>query len=97
MVKDYSAGMSINQLAKKYHRDNGTVKKYIDNPCAVREIKYSGRVVKNVETGIVFQSISKAAKWARCGATTLTRHLVSDKQAGFLPDSNIPAHWEEIL
>lgn len=94
--RDYLNGMTINAISKKYHRDNGTVKKYLDNPSANTTIKYSGRKVKNMETGKIFNSISSAAKWASCGATTLTRHLASDKIAGFVPETKIPAHWEEI-
>ena len=56
----------------------------------------SGRVVKNIETGQIFKSINKAAKWAGCGATTLTRHLVRDKIAGKVPGTLQPAHWEEL-
>lgn len=95
-IKDYQNGMTINAIAKKYNRDNGTVEKYINNPNAISEVKYSGRVVKNIETGQIFKSINKAAKWAGCGATTLTRHLVRDKIAGKVPGTLQPAHWEEL-
>jgi hypothetical protein len=73
------------------------VEKYIANPEAVNKVKYRGRTIKNIETGIIFKSISSAAKWAGCGATTLTRHLAHDKIAGKVPDTQKPAHWEEIL
>lgn len=95
-IKDYQNGMTINAIAKKYNRDNGTVEKYINNPNAISKVKYSGRVVKNIETGQIFKSINKAAKWAGCGATTLTRHLVRDKIAGKVPGTLQPAHWEEL-
>lgn len=96
-VKDYSQGLSINAIAKKYHRDNGTVQKYISNPIGIKSIKYSGRILKNLETEKIFKSINSAAKWAGCGATTLTRHLCTDKTAGKIPDTNEPAHWEELF
>lgn len=95
-MKDFNEGLSINAIAKKYHRDNGTVEKYIHNPIAKTKVQYRGRVVKCVNTGDVFNSISSAAKWAGCGATTLTRHLASDKKAGKVPNTNIPAEWIEI-
>lgn len=95
-LNDYNQGMTINALAKKYNRDNGTIEKYIANPQAITKVKYRGRTIKNTETGKIFKSISSAAKWAQCGATTLTRHLAGDKVAGIVPDLLIPAHWEEI-
>lgn len=95
-IADYNTGLTINAIAKKYHRDNGTVEKYIANPVAIKTIKYRGRCVKNVNTGKVFNSISAAAKWAGCGATTLTRHLAGDKIAGKVPETEEPAEWMEI-
>lgn len=95
-LEDYKNGMSINAIAKKYHRDNGTVEKYINNPVIKTKVKYRGRTVQNVETKQIFKSISAAAKWAGCGATTLTRHLETDKIAGKVPDTKEPAHWIEL-
>lgn len=96
-IAEYKDGKTINAIAKKYHRDNGTVEKYIHNPNALKEVKYRGRQVQNVETQKVFKSINSAAKWAGCGATTLTRHLTTDKIAGKVPETNEPAHWIELL
>jgi hypothetical protein len=95
-VKDYNNGFTVNAIAKKYHRDNGTVEKYILNPTAKTKIQYHGRTIKNVNTGEVFKSIRSAAKWAGCGATTLTRHLAGDRIAGKVPNTNEPAEWIEI-
>lgn len=96
-VLDYHNGMSINAIAKKYDRDNGIVKKYINNPVAVKNVKYSGRIVKCLNTNQIFNSINSAAKWAHCGATTLTRHLATDNIAGKVPETGEPAKWVEIL
>lgn len=50
-IKEYKEnGLTINAIAKKYHRDNGTIQKYINNPQQKTEVKYAGRVVQNVET-----------------------------------------------
>lgn len=95
-VKDYNNGLSINFIAKKYNRDNGTVEKYITNPVAITKVNYKGRQVQNINTGIIFKSISSAAKWAGCGATTLTRHLANDKIAGKVPETGEPAEWVEL-
>lgn len=96
-VDDFSKGLTINAIAKKYKRDYGTVQKYISNPVSANTVKYSGRIVKNIETGKIFKSINSAAKWASCGATTLTRHLNGDGAAGIVPDTEETAHWIEIL
>lgn len=95
-LKDYNDGMTINAIAKKYHRDNGTIEKYINNPNQMEKVNYNGRKVQNIETGKIFNSINSASKWANCGATTLTRHLASDCTAGKIPNLNIPAHWKEL-
>lgn len=97
MVQDNKNGMNAYQIANKYHRDCGIVIKYLANPKATTKVKYQGRKIKNINTGIEFSSISKAAKWAGCGATTLTRHLYTDKIAGKVPETGAPAEWEEIL
>lgn len=96
MLKDYQNGLSINAIAKKYHRDNGVVEKYIANPVAIEKVKYKGRKVRCINTGDVFSSISAAAKWAGCGATTLTRHLAKDQIAGKVPGTDDPAQWLEL-
>lgn len=97
IVKDYKNGLSINALAKKYGRDNGVIEKYLANPKEIVKVKLSGRKVKNLNTGLIFDSISKAAKWAGCGATTLTRHLNTDHFAGKVPETEEKAEWEEIF
>lgn len=95
--KEREQGLSINQIAKKYHRDNGIVLKYLNDPSQLNQkIKYRGRQLKNLETEKVFTSISAAARWAGCGATTLTRHLASDKIAGKVPETQQPATWIEL-
>lgn len=93
---EYKKGLSINSIAKKYNRDNGTVQKYINNPIELKEVKLKGRKVKNIETGEIFKSINSAAKWANCGATTLARHLATDSIAGKVPNTLKPAHWIEL-
>ena len=95
-VNDYKNGLTINAIAKKYKRDNGTVKKYIENPIAIKKVNYNGKKIQNVNTGIIFKSVSAAAKWAGCGASTLTRHLGSDNIAGTVPETGEPAHWVDL-
>lgn len=94
---DYTQNhMSIRELSKKYNRDYGVIEKYINNPKEVSQVKYKGRKIQNIETKKIFNSISSAAKWALCGATTITRHLYDNKPAGKVPDTLENAHWIEI-
>lgn len=97
MYKDFQEGISVKELAKKYNRDYGIIEKYMSNPIVPKQVKLSGRKVKNIETGKIFSSISAAARWASCGATTLTRHLYDNKPAGKVPETQELAHWKEIL
>lgn len=97
MVADHLKGLNVYQLSIKYGRDCGIISKYLSNPKEIEKINYRGRKIKNLNTEIIFNSISSAAKWAGCGATTLTRHLTTDKIAGKVPETNEPAIWEEIL
>ena len=94
---DYQAGYTITELTRKYNRDYGVIEKYINHPVMTEKVKYHGRTIKNLETNKTFSSISAAARWANCGATTITRHLYDGKPAGKVPETNLPAHWEEIL
>ena len=96
MVADYNNGINIHQLANKYNRDYGIIQKYLSNPVAVTQVKYRGRKVMNIETNQTFSSISAAARWAKCGATTLTRYINTEKTAGQVPETGEPAHWIEI-
>ena len=97
MVADHLKGLNVYQLSIKYGRDCGIISKYLSNPKEIEKINYRGRKIKNLNTEMIFNSISSAAKWAGCGATTLTRHLTTDKIAGKVPETNEPAIWEEIL
>lgn len=97
MKEDYQNGMTINAIAKKYHRDNSTVKKYLVGNCTPGgKINYNGRKVQNIETQIIFESVSAAARWANCGKTTLRTHLATDKIAGTVPETGESAHWIEL-
>lgn len=96
IVKDHKAGMEIKDLVKKYHHDYGIIEKYLSHPVEQKNVPTRGRQIQNVETGLIFKSISAAARWAHCGATTITRHLYDNKPAGVVPETNVKAHWKEI-
>ena len=52
LVKDYNSGLNIHQLTKKYNRDYGVIQKYLSNPVEITQVKYRGRTVKNINTGL---------------------------------------------
>lgn len=95
ILADYRNGKTITEISKKYHRDYGTIQKYINCPQVSERIKTRGRAVKNLETGQVFPSICAAARWSGCGATTLTRLLNSSRPAGRTPDGQ-EAHFVSV-
>lgn len=54
--------------------------------------------IRNIETGLVFESAAAAARW--CGLadrSSITKYLTQHtKSAGKHPDSKIPLHWEYV-
>lgn len=62
------------------------------------ENQINGKIYIGLSSNIEkrYQQHLSAAKWAKCGATTLTRHLVTDGVAGKVPDTQEPASWVEI-
>lgn len=52
--------------------------------------KYQNKINGHIYIG------QSTKRWAKCGATTLTRHLTTDKIAGKVPDTKEPAHWIEL-
>lgn len=97
IVKDYKENnLTFSQLSKKYNRDIGVIQKYISHPTKINKIEYHGKKVQNVETGIIFTSILQASKWAKCGSTTISRHLYDGKSAGTVPFTEEHAHWKII-
>jgi group I intron endonuclease len=95
ILEDYRKGKTISEISKEHKRDYGTIQKYINCPESSEKIRTRGRAVKNLETGKIFPSISAAARWSGCGATTLARLLNSNKPAGRTPDEE-EAHFITI-
>ena len=87
-------GLSYEKIASIVRRSKGVVRKY----CLFEESKSlnkAGRsiTVKNIETGLVFESYTKAAKWAKCEKDTISKNINTTKTAGVVPTTNEPAHW----
>lgn len=87
-------GLSYKKISSIVGRSESVVRKY----CLFEESKSLNKignsiVVKNIETGLIFESYTKAAKWAKCGRKTISRNINTTKTAGIVPTTNEPAHW----
>lgn len=88
-----ASGLSYNKIGLKLGRSSSVVRKY----CLFQESKNSnkstGIIVKNVETGLIFPSLTQAAKWAKCDRDTIARNKNTTKPAGIVLSTGEPAHW----
>lgn len=87
-------GFSYKKIAEELHRSNGVVRKY----CLYQESKNPNKIansvqIKNIETGLIFDSLTQAAKWAHTDRHTIAKNKNSTKTAGKVPTTNEPAHW----
>ncbi len=100
-----NTGMSYEKIAKKVKRSQSVVRKYClhreaENPQAVGKKQPASIAVKNVETGLVFESLKQAAKWANIvdskrikeSAEDSMRHITS----GTVPSTGQRCHWKYI-
>ena len=85
-------GLSYNKIGELLNRSQSTVRKN----CLHTSYKPQfGIQVKNIETGLIFNSYTEAAKWARCDKGTFARHKDdSFWPIGIVPTTQNPAHWE---
>ena len=94
MRKLRANGMSYKKIAEKTGRAESVVRKY----CLFQESKStikngSNIVVKNIETGLIFNSYTEASKWAKCDRHTIAKNINTNNTAGIVPTTNEPAHW----
>lgn len=87
-------GLSYDKISQLVNRSASIVQKY----CKFQECKNPNKVhnsimVKNKETGLVFNSLTEAAKWAKCSRDTISKHRDTQKTAGTVPTTEEPAHW----
>lgn len=89
-------GLSYLKIAEITNRSQSVVRKY----CLFQESKNPDKIdgiqVKNLETGLVFSSLTKAGKWASTTNETISKYLNTKHSAGFVPTTNKPAHWIHI-
>lgn len=94
MRKLRNSGLSYKRIAQQVGRSEGVVRKY----CLFQECKNKNKVsnsikIKNIETGLIFDSYTEGAKWAKCDRHTISNYINMEKTAGRVPTTNKPAHW----
>ena len=89
-------GLSYAEISKLTNRSQGVIRKYCLFQESLNPDKMNGIQVKNVETGLVFPSLTKAGKWASTSKDTISKYINSNHAAGFVPTTNEPAHWIHI-
>ena len=87
-------GYSYRKIAEELNCSYTTVRKY----CLfeINQNPINGIQLKNIETGLIFNSFTQAAKWSQCDRHTINRNINTQKSAGIVPSTNEPAHWISI-
>lgn len=92
-----SNGFSYEEISEKTGRSIGVVRKY----CLFQECKNTTKngssiQVKNLETGLVFDTQKQASLWAKCDRHLISRNKNTEKPAGIVPTTGQPAHWKSL-
>ena len=87
-------GLSYKKISEIIGRSASTIRKY----CLFQECPSNNKIlnsirVKNIETGLVFDSMTEAAKWARTSYKTISKYKDTTNSAGIVQSTNEPAHW----
>ena len=93
--KLYSEIKSYKKVGEIVGRAPTTVRKY----CLFQEAKkpHFSISVKNIETGLIFDSMKAACKWANCDQGTLKNYFDNkNKSAGVVLSTGEPAHWIKL-
>lgn len=86
-------GLSYKKIGEIVNRSSAVVRKY----CLFQECKNKNKMygikIKNIETGLIFDTQADAAKWAMCDNRKISSVYNTEKSAGVVPSTNEPAHW----
>lgn len=90
-------GLSYQKIGDKMNRSSSVVRKY----CLFEECDKSNKIhnsiqIKNIETGLVFDSMTQAGKWAKSSLNTISKWKDTTHSAGFVPTTGEPAHWKTL-
>lgn len=89
-----ATGLSYNKISAIVGRNSSVVRKY----CLFQECTSNNKIsnsikVKNIETGLVFDSMTEAAKWANTSRKIISKFKNTTQPAGKVQSTNEPAHW----
>lgn len=91
-----STGLSYEKIGKILNRSRTVVRKY----CLFQESKSPNNgtaiKVKNIETGLCFESLTEAAKWSQSERHKISNSLKNGSGAGHVPSTNQLAHWIKL-
>lgn len=106
MRKLRAEGMTYEKISQEVHRSANVVRKYclhreVKNPQANAKTQPTSIKVRNIETGLVFDSLKQAANWAGAKDTKTLSRIVKNKNeswcaSGVVQSTGQPAHWEKI-
>lgn len=84
-------GLSYEKISYEVGFSKATVRKY----CLFEKNQNpnGGIQIKNIETELIFNSYTEAAKWAQCDRHTISKYINTEKTAGIVPTTNESAHW----
>lgn len=101
MRKLRSEGFSYSEISRKTNRSIGVVRKYcLHREAACGKAQPKAVPVRNIETGLVFESSRQAAEWAgvKDKGKQIRSIILDDKRknhvSGKVQLTNQPAHWE---
>ena len=97
------SGLSYEKISEKVHRSCGVVRKYClhreaKDPQAKGKNQPNAISVRNIETGLVFDSLKQAVKWANITNTKHLKKCIEDGtksfSSGTVPSTGQRCHWE---
>ena len=87
-------GLSYTRISEITGRSASTIRKYcLFQECPSDHKFFNSVRVKNIETGLVFDSMTEAAKWAKTSYKIISKYKDTTNSAGIVQSTNEPAHW----
>lgn len=87
-------GLSYTRISEITGRSASTIRKYcLFQECPSNRKFFNSVRVKNIETGLVFDSMIEAAKWAKTSHKIISKYKDTTNSAGIVQSTNEPAHW----
>lgn len=101
-----ATGMSYEKIGKEVKRSTSVVRKYCLHNEAIKphadgSKQPSAIKVRNIETGLIFNSIKEAGRWAGLSDEKRISQIIhgkipSNSTSGTVPTTNQRCHWEKV-